>query len=50
MVDQIEARSPQTVVEYQQKLQARLEEMLADVKIDEQRILTEAAIFADKSP
>ena len=48
LVDQIEARSPQTVVEYQQKLQARLEEMLADAKIDEQRILTEAAIFADK--
>ena len=48
LVDQIEERSPQTVLEYQQKLQARLEEMLADAKIDEQRILTEAAIFADK--
>ena len=46
--DQNEQTSPHTVLEYQQKLQARLEEMLADAKIDEQRILTEAAIFADK--
>ncbi|WP_050697939.1 YicC/YloC family endoribonuclease [Anaeromassilibacillus senegalensis] len=48
LVAQIEERSPQTVAEYQQKLQARLDEMLADAKVDEQRILTEAAIFADK--
>lgn len=48
LVEKIEERSPQTVEEYRQKLQARLNEMLADVKLDEQRILTEAAIFADK--
>lgn len=48
LVSEIEARSPQTVAEYRQKLEARLQEMLADIKIDEQRILTEAAIFADK--
>ncbi len=47
-VDQIEERSPQTVEEYRQKLQQRLQEMLGDTNIDEQRILTEAAIFADK--
>ena len=47
-VDKIEERSPQTVVEYQQKLQLRLTEMLSDANIDSQRILTEAAIFADK--
>jgi len=47
-VDKIEERSPQTVVEYQQKLQLRLTEMLSDANIDNQRILTEAAIFADK--
>ena len=47
-VDKIEERSPQTVVEYQQKLQLRLAEMLSDANIDSQRILTEAAIFADK--
>ena len=48
IVSRIEERSPQTVEEYRAKLQARLNEMLADVKRDEQRILTEAAIFADK--
>lgn len=48
IVDQIEERSPQTVEEYRRKLQQRLQEMLGDTNIDEQRILTEAAIFADK--
>lgn len=47
-VGQIEERSPQTVKEYQEKLQQRLTEMLNDSNIDEQRILTETAIFADK--
>ena len=41
IVSKIEERSPQTVEEYRAKLQARLNEMLADVKLDEQRILTE---------
>lgn len=44
----IEKRSPETVKEYNEKLLVRLREMLADTHIDEQRILTEAAIFADK--
>lgn len=44
----IEERSPETVREYNEKLLARLREMLADTHIDEQRILTESAIFADK--
>lgn len=44
----IEERSPETVREYNEKLLARLRELLADTHIDEQRILTEAAIFADK--
>ena len=48
LVDKIEQRSPQTVNEYQQKLQAKLTEMLHDTNIDEQRLLTETAIFADK--
>jgi len=47
-VGKIEERSPQTIIEYQQKLNQRLSEMLIDSNIDEQRILTEAAIFADK--
>ena len=44
----VEERSPETVREYNEKLLARLREMLEDTHIDEQRILTEAAIFADK--
>ena len=44
----VEERSPQTVAEYRQKLLSRMEEVLASTTIDESRILTEAAIFADK--
>ena len=44
----IEERSPQTVKEYTERLTARIEEVLADKAVDEARILTEAAIFADK--
>ena len=44
----IEERSPQTVAEYRQKLLARMQEVLQSASIDESRILTEAAIFADK--
>lgn len=48
IVGKIEARSPETVREYRERLEAKLREVLADTTIDEQRILTEAAIFADK--
>ncbi len=44
----VEERSPETVKEYNEKLLARLNELLSGAGIDEQRILTEAAIFADK--
>ena len=44
----VEERSPETVKEYNEKLIARINELIADAHIDEQRILTEAAIFADK--
>ena len=47
-VSVIEERSPQTVKEYNDKLLARINEFLSDVQVDEQRILTECAIFADK--
>lgn len=45
---QVEARSPETVTEYRQKLTNRMQEVLQSTTIDEQRILTEAAIYADK--
>ncbi len=48
LVGKVEERSPQTVEEYRHKLEQRLEEMLSGAAVDEQRILTEAAIFADK--
>ena len=47
-VEFIEKRSPETVREYNEKLLARLRELLGDTTVDEQRLLTEAAIFADK--
>ena len=45
---QVEARSPETVAEYRAKLTARMEEVLQSTTIDPQRILMEAAIYADK--
>lgn len=48
MVSQVEARSPQTVAEYRAKLEARMQEVLSNTQMDPARILTEAAIFADK--
>lgn len=44
----IEQRSPETVKEYTKRLSERISEVLEDKTIDEARILTEAAIFADK--
>ncbi len=45
----IEERSPQIVKEYREKLEGKVQELLGDVKVDEARLLTEVAIFADKS-
>ncbi len=47
-VEIVEARSPETVKEYREKLLSRMREILADTAVDEQRLLTEAAIYADK--
>ncbi len=47
-VKEIEIRSPETVKEYNDKLLSRINEYLSNVQIDEQRLLTECAIFADK--
>ena len=44
----IERRSPETVGEYRQRLYKKMSEVLASTAIDEQRILLEAGIFADK--
>ena len=44
----VEQRSPETVKEYRNRLEAKMQEVLQNTQIDESRLLTEAAIFADK--
>ena len=48
LTGKVEERSPETVREYREKLTARMQEVLQSTTIEESRILTEAAIFADK--
>ena len=48
LVADVEARSPETVREYRERLAAKMQEVLENTNIDESRILTEAAVFADK--
>ncbi|MDE7222954.1 MAG: YicC family protein [Acetatifactor sp.] len=48
MVDFISERSPQIVQEYRQKLEDKVKDLLGDVQVDENRLLTEVTIFADK--
>ena len=48
LVTQVEQGNAQTVVDYRARLEAKLREVLENTSIDENRILTEAAIFADK--
>ena len=43
----VEARSPQAVTEYRERLTKKMQEILENKQIDEGRILTEAAIYAD---
>ena len=44
----VEEQSPKTVSEYRARLEAKMRDVLQNTQIDESRILTEAAIFADK--
>ena len=44
----IEAQSPQTVKLYRENLENKMRELLGDAKVDETRLITETAIFADK--
>lgn len=47
-VTQVERRSPETVKEYRERLYRKMTEVLQNTALDEQRILLEAGIFADK--
>lgn len=49
LVEDVEKRSPERVEAYRERLEKRMNEILADTTADPQRILTEAAIFADKT-
>ena len=48
LVAKVEARSPVTVAAYQERLTAKMREVLENTAIDEARIIQEAAIYADK--
>ena len=48
LISQVEAGSGQTVSDYRARLEAKMQEVLANTAIDESRIFQEAAIFADK--
>ncbi len=47
-VDYITERSPQIIEEYRRGLEEKVKELIGDVQIDENRLLTEVTIFADK--
>ena len=47
-VDFITERSPQIIAEYKQKLEDKVKELLEDTKVDENRLLMEVTIFADR--
>ena len=50
IVDEVDERSPQTVAEYEARLFDKIKQTLFDneIRVDEQRILTEVAVFSDK--
>ena len=47
-VEAIEKRSPEIVKEYREKLEEKVQELLGDTQIDENRLATEIVLFADK--
>lgn len=48
LVDYIETRSPNIVTEYRNKLLAKVTELFGSTKVDENVLVTEVTIFADK--
>jgi len=48
IISQIENRSPEVVIEYKQKLESRIKDILNQQTIDENRLAMEVAIFADR--
>ena len=48
LAQKVDERSPQTVAEYKERLYSKIKEVLDEREVDEARVLTEVAIFADK--
>ena len=48
MVQAVERQAPSTVSAYRERLEAKLQEVLADTSVAEERVIAEAAIFADR--
>ena len=48
MVQAVERQAPITVSAYRERLEAKLQEVLADTSVAEERVIAEAAIFADR--
>ena len=48
MVEIVKQRSPETLKNYRERLYQKLREILEDRQIDDARVLTEAAVFADR--
>ena len=49
LVGEVSQRAPQIQTEYREKLQNRVQEYLANVPVDESRLLSEVAVFADRT-
>lgn len=49
LVNKIETRAPHVAENYRQKLKAKMEKLLGGAEVDESRLLTEVAVFSDKS-
>ena len=47
-VSVVEEHQPETLAKYKERLRERIEELIGDAKVDEQRLLTECAVFADR--
>lgn len=48
LVDKIETRSPSILEDYRGRLETKVRELLGEKAVDDSRILTEVAVFADK--
>lgn len=48
LISQIARRAPESVVDYKERLNQRIVEMLGDAPVDQTRLITEVAIFADR--